>query len=372
VNPIALFHPFVPESAIDAVAAVLRSRWVGEGTLVREFEEAFEHRYGGHAVAVNSATSALHLAYLLAGLGPETSAIVPAFGCTATSIPLHYVQARLVFSDIKKHSLLVDPQDVERMIDSTTRAIVCTHYGGFSADLNAIRQLADHANAFVIADAAQCLLRWYNGASLTSLADMTIFSFQAVKHLTTGDGGMLMCRSLELAERARRLRWFGIDRNAKLQDRWDNEINEIGFKYQMNNLDAALGLAGLAGLDRRLENRRQMLDHYRRRFDRTDGIELFDRMIDSKLTAPWAVTVSVANAQSLRVHLASSGIESSPVHYRNDRYVIFRDSQRSLPNLDAIENRYLCLPLHDHLSLNDIERVCDSVDSWVASTSARR
>ncbi len=192
--------PYVPEAAIYAVAETLRSRWIGQGPKVEEFERRFSVRLGGRpCVATGSCTDALHLAYLLAGIGPGDEVIAPLFTCTATNIPLLYCGAKIRFADVAPGSLNVDPVAVARMVTDRTKAIVVVHYGGAPVRLGG---LLSREAIPVIEDCAQAL----GSPDAGRLADFSCFSFQAVKHITTGDGGMLVCPARSV-DQARRQRW---------------------------------------------------------------------------------------------------------------------------------------------------------------------
>jgi perosamine synthetase len=367
---IQLFHPEVPEEAISAVVEVLRSRWIGQGPQVDAFETEFSSRFpGGSAVAVGSGTDALHLAYLLAGIGPGDEVITPVFTCTATNIPLLYLGAIPRFADIETNTLCVDVSSVERLITPRTKAIVCTHYGGLSCDMEALGRLAQSAGVPLIADAAQALGATNSGLPITAHADYSVFSFQAIKHITTGDGGMLVVRdgpaAEELVARAKRLRWFGIERDLKQKGLWDNEIREVGFKYQMTDIAAAMGRAALHLFEKSLAHRISLMRRYDERLGCVAGLRIASDSRRHDGHSAWSYTVFAERRAILIRRLASNNIEADPTHYRNDRYQIFSPYQREdeTPNMDFWEPNYLMLPLHAKLTLDDVDRVCDEIQA---------
>jgi perosamine synthetase len=360
-DSIVLFRPHVPEGALAEIADTLASRWIGQGPKVEAFERSFtEHlaiRYP--AVAVGSGTDALHLAYLLAGVKAGDEVITTVFTCTATNIPLLYLDAEIRFADIQPHSLNIDPADVRRLLTKKTRAIVCVHYGGLPCDMSELRTIADEAGIPLIADAAHALGARYRGAPVGGGADFTVFSFQAVKTLTTGDGGALVIKDLRLVEKAKRLRWFGIDRSAKQGGYWDNDIREVGFKYQMTDIAAAMGLAGLRELDAVLAYRRRLLQEYESGLHGIDGLRFVGGGFLDRTHAAWLCTVIVQRRADLQRILREHRIESGQIHYRNDRYSIFsRFRRRAMPVMDELEDNYLILPLHTHMRIEDVRRVC--------------
>src|SRR3989440_4061360 len=214
---IVLFHPHVSEGARQRVSEQLATRWIGQGPAVAEFESRFSKMFCGGftTAAVGSGTDALHLAYLLAGIEPGDEVITPVFTCTATNIPLLYIGAKPVFADVKRDSLNIDPAHVRELVTDKTKAIVCVHYGGLPCDMDELRKIADETGVPIIEDAAHAVVATYKGRSIGSISEFTMFSFQAIKHITTGDGGMLAIRDAELLPAARRIRWFGIDREGK-------------------------------------------------------------------------------------------------------------------------------------------------------------
>ncbi len=361
---IALLHPMVPEPAVQAVGEVLSGRWIGQGPRVDRFEAAFRDYLGCDQtpVAVGAGTDALHLSYVLADIGPGSEVITPVFTCAATNIPLLYQRATIRFADIRPDTLNIDPGHVRELVNERTRAIVCVHYGGLPCDLDELHAIADAWGIPVIEDAAQAMGAVYRRRPIGTVSHFTAFSFQAVKHFTTGDGGMLVVRDRSLAEKARRIRWFGIDRHAKLADRWNGNITEVGYKYQMTDIAAAMGIEGLKALDGILTHRRRLFREYCLRLQNVAGIDVIGgRDYGDREHAAWLLTVRVSDAEALRRKLSEHGVESSPLHYRNDVYDIFSSFRGSFPQMNAMEGRYLVLPLHSHLSIADVEYICDVV-----------
>jgi len=356
---VVLFRPHITPKMKSRVMLQMESRWIGQGPEVGKFEEEFSRRFCAElpTVAVNSGTSALHLAYILAGIIPGDEVIVPLFTCTATNIPVLYQGATPVFADVEVDSLNLDVAHVERLITPLTRAIVCVHYGGIPCDLKGLRAIANAAGIPIIEDAAQALGASWEGRSVGSISDFTTFSFQAIKHITTGDGGMLALRDPELVEKARRLRWFGIDRIGKQKGAWDHKVHEVGYKYQMTDIAAAMGRAALEDWEETIGLRRKLLQAYREGLAGLDGIKLLGTELSDQCNAAWICTVLVERREDLKCALRNHGIESDQVHYRNDRYEIFAKYTADYPHMDFLESRYLVLPLHNGMRVADVERV---------------
>lgn len=362
---IVLFHPHVPTSAAEAVQDTLGTRWLGQGPKVDRFERCFSEKFGSGrvAVAVGSGTDALHLAYILAGIGAQDEVIAPVFTCTATNIPLLYQKATIRFADVQPNTLNIDPQHVRSLVTGKTRAIVCVHYGGLPCDMAELQEIADQWGIPLIEDAAHALGATYRGKVIGTLSDFTMYSFQAIKHITTGDGGMLILKDAELKEKAHRIRWFGIDRTAKQMGHWENDIREVGYKYQMNDIAAAMGLAALEEFEQVLSLRQQLFRRYAEQLRGIPGIKFVGDGFTDREHAAWLSTVLVEKRYQLQKKLREFHIESNQVHYRNDRYTIFGGRRSDLPNMDAVEDQYLVLPLHTKMNAGHVDRICDVIRS---------
>jgi perosamine synthetase len=363
---IVLFHPHIPSGALDSIADTLGTRWIGQGPKVELFEQRFAETLGlSHSpVAVGSCTDAMHLAYVLSELQAGDEVIVPVFTCTATSIPLLYHGIKIRFADVQAETMNIDPEHVRSLVSERTKAIVCVHYGGLPCDIDELQAIADEAGVPLIEDAAQAVGATYHGKPVGSISDFTAFSFQAIKHITTCDGGMLMLKDPSLVAKTKRIRWFGIDREAKQGGTWENDICEIGYKYQMTDIAAAMGLAALDTLDQTLALRRSLLARYESGLGKIDGIQVLGAGCSDRQHAAWLCTVQVDRRRELERKLRDHSIESGQVHFRNDRYSVFADFRSDdLPNMDSIEDKYLVLPLHTHMTGEDVDRVCDTIRS---------
>lgn len=266
--PFAL--PDIGEEEIAAVTEALRSGWVTTGPKARQFEEEFGRVIGSgvHSIAVNSATAGLHLALEALGIGPGDEVITSPYTFTATAEVVRYLGAHPVFADIDPVSRNIDPADIRRRITARTRAILPVHFAGLSCDMDAILGIARDHGLRVVEDAAHALPTRYKGALIGSLSsDVTVFSFYATKTMTTGEGGMVCTRDNKLAERCRVMRLHGISRDAfdrytAKTPSWHYEVVAPGYKYNLTDPAAALGLAQLKKLDRFHERRAQLAARY--------------------------------------------------------------------------------------------------------------
>ena len=241
------FYPHIPKNAAKAIQKVFKGRWIGQGPLVDTLEIIFSKKFANNmpSVAVGSGTDALHLSYILAGIKKNDEVICPVFTCTATNIPLLYLEAKIKFADIDPKTFNIDINSVKKLITKKTKAIVFVNYGGLPCNISELLKIAKKNKLVLIQDAAQSLDANYKNKPITCYADFTIFSFQAIKQISSGDGGMLVLKNKKLLKKAKRIRWFGIDRLAKQGGTWENDIKEIGYKYQMTDIGAALLLESI-------------------------------------------------------------------------------------------------------------------------------
>ncbi len=348
---IDLFYPFVPEEAKEEVAETLSGRWIGQAHKVDKFEKEFEKLFNvQHAVALNSGTSALETAYDLMEFEPGDEVISTPMTCSATNIPLLARKVKIVWADILPDTMTLDPIDVKRKLTGKTKAIVNVHLGGIESDIG--KQPVP-----VISDACQAL-GIFTG-------DYTCNSFQAIKHITTGDGGMITCPDKESHRKAKLMRWFGIDREKKIQNNWQCytqramtfDIEIIGYKRQMTDIAAGMGLAGLKWYYTTLAWREALFNRYKYNLKVVSDI----RIVDGPNNKCWLLTVYVNRRDDFAEMLFDSGVHTNLVHIRNDLYSIFGGRKADLPYLDQIEKKYICLPLHPKMKGEDVDIICDKI-----------
>jgi perosamine synthetase len=361
-----MFQPYVNEQAIELAAKTLASGWIGEGPRVEEFERKLAVRFGfRYCVALNSGTSALRLALAISGVGPGDEVITPAFTCTATNMPILEQFARPVFADVQYETGNLDPLDIEHRITERTKAIMVVHWAGYPADLEEIDKIGTGHELVVIEDAAHALGAVYHGRSIGTgpLSDFTMFSFQAIKQLTTGDGGLLTMRTPSDYNAARRRRWYGIDRKYRLP-RVDGLAywpqTEVGYKYHMNDVAASIGLGNLTHLTRILEGRRQSALFYREELADVPGVTLFDKE-DGRISGNWLFTIHVERRDDFCCMMNSHEIDVSVCHTRNDVHPVFGSLRDDLPNTERFGKTNISIPIHNFLSHDDLERVVEAI-----------
>jgi len=364
---IVLFYPHVSELAKSSVMETLDSRWIGQGPKVKIFEENFSKKFASNlpAIAVGSGTDALHLSYMLAGLKPGDEVIAPLFTCTATNIPFLYMGIKINFADVDINTMNMDTNHVRQLMSDKVKAIVCVHYGGLPCDMDELQSIANEWNIPIIEDAAHAVGAKYKGIDIGSISDFTMFSFQAIKHITTGDGGMLIIKNKDLIDKAERIRWFGIDRKSKQAGIWENDITEIGYKYQMTDIAAAMGIASLSEFDDQSQIRKSLFQVYEEELAGCERLRIIGSGYKDREHAAWLFTVIVEERYKLQEKLRDNNIESNQVHFRNDRYSIFKEftNGKVFPNMDKIEDDYLVLPLHTKMTVEDARRVCSVIKS---------
>ena len=375
---IPICRPVFGDEELEALRQTLGSGWVGCGPRTAEFERRFAEYIGvEHAVALNSATAALHLAMLAAEVeGQEVLTTSMTF--VSTNHAILHGGGRPVFCDIQPDTLNVDPREIERKITPTTRAIVVMHYGGHPCDMDPILEVARAHGLWVIEDTAQGCGAAYRGRKLGSMGDMGCFSFQATKNLTTGDGGMVATDDEALAARIRKLRWVGISRPTWERFRpgrpprsWMYEVEEIGFKYEMNDVAAALGLVQLGKLEQANAERRRLLARYRQAFDGLDGVELVASRQYAR-SACYNAVIKVDARDELYEHLHRHGIDSNVHYYPNHLLPVYRPYTTRLPVTEAEWQRILSIPLYPGLRDEDQDRVVQCVAEFVAGREVAR
>ena len=359
-----LFTTFVHPSAQARVASVLHSTFLSEGKLVKEFEGRLTAELGMvHPAALNSGTSALHLALEVAGVGPGDEVILAPQTFIASAITIVQVGAKPVFADIQYETGNIDPTDIEHRITERTKVIMAVHWGGYPCDMAEIQAIATRHGLVVIEDAAHSPGATYQGQPIGSISDFTCFSFQAIKHLTTGDGGALCTREPEQAHAVFRRRWFGIDRaNSPINEVGEREYNltDVGYKYHLSDYAAALGLANLDGFGDRMAVRRARVAQYQVGLQNVPGLTHFIHQPDRE-SAHWLFGFHVENRLAFIRALKSKGVASSVVHDGIDHNTLFGGKRPELTRQRRFDDTQIHIPLHDALTAEQVDYVIDVI-----------
>lgn len=358
MQPINFFNTYIAPTAFDKVKSVLQSTFLSEGSLVAEFETGLSEKMGIiNPVALNSGTASLHLALVVAGIGKGDEVIIPAQTFIATGLAVIMTGATPVFADIQYETGNIDPEDVIKKITPKTKAIMPVHWGGYPCDMDELQSIATANKILIIEDAAHAIGASYKNRMVGSISDMTCFSFQAIKHLTTGDGGALSCINQQHFEKAMALRWFGIDRNNSpvgLLGEREYDLEEIGYKYHLNNYAAALGLANLNDLEANLKRRREIVAYYNEELRGVAGIKLFNYHPDRE-SAYWLYGFHVENREVFISTLQKQGIPASVVHlgiHKNNIFTHFSKDKLTVQN--KFDKKQIQIPVHNDLTSEQV------------------
>lgn len=358
------FDTYVSPSAHKAVSEVLATTMLSEGKLVAKFEAEIHSSIGiKNLVALNSGTSALHLALVLAGIGEGDEVILPAQTFIASGLAIKYVGATPVFADIQYQTGNIDPNSIREKITGKTKAIMVVHWAGYPCDMTEIGAIAGEYGIPVIEDAAHALGAVYKNMPIGAISELTCFSFQAIKHLTTGDGGGLAIANEAMVSVAKKLRWFGIDRASSPMSELGEriyDVDQVGFKYHMNDYAAALGLSNLAGFKERLAKVRNLASQYRQALNGVSGIELFNNSQD-RLSACWLFGVHVERRNDFARKMKSVNIPVSVVHQRIDRNSVFGSLRADLQAQEKFDATQIHLPIHMGVNKEDIELIVHEI-----------
>ena len=377
--PVPFFRPSIGDAEIEAVVECLKSGWLTTGPKTREFEEQFAAVIGGgvHALAVNSATAALHLGVDALGIGPGDEVIVPTLTFTATAEVVRYMGATPVFVDCDPATLCIDPQLAEEAITERTRMIMPVHFAGRMCDMTALREIADRHGLKILDDAAHAFPASHQGQSVgLAGADVTAFSFYANKTMTTGEGGMLVTRDADLADRARTMRLHGIDRDVfnRFTDpraSWLYDVVAPGYKYNLTDIASAMGSVQLARRREFVERRTALAKRYDAAF--SDMPLILPPHPAPGDTHSWHLYIvqiaagSAANRDELIAALRERGVATS-VHYRPLHQMAFWSSYSaggSFPAADAYFERCVSLPLFMSMTDGEQDQVIEAVRSAI-------
>jgi dTDP-4-amino-4,6-dideoxygalactose transaminase len=362
---IPLFKVYMNESVMEPLRKVLMSGYIGQGPKVDEFEKALVPFVGNpYPLTVNSGTSALHLAMRLANVDHGSEIITTPQTCSATSMPALERGAALVWGDIDPWTGNLDPLDVERKITSKTKAILAVHWGGYPCELDELRAVAAKYGIPLVEDAAHAFGASYKGKPIGSHGDLVCFSFQAIKLVTTLDGGLLTCKTPEHYRRGKLLRWFGIDRETPRADlRCENDIVEYGHKFHLNDVAAVIGLEQLKYVAANLARARENAAFYEAALVGTKGVSLL-RYTADRQSAYWLFTIRVRDRDGFQRFMSEKGVMVSRVHVRNDLHTYTKAFRRNLPGVDEFEREQVSIPVGWWVSDEDRVRIVSAIQEW--------
>lgn len=346
------------EKLMTLLEEVLYSGYVAQGEQVENFEREFEKYIGdGHSLTVNSGTAALHVALILAGVKEGDEVVSTALTAEPTNVAIKMTGAKIRYADIDGSTGNISPVSIEKNINQHTKAIMVVDYAGIPVDVEKIQSISEKFGIPVIHDAAHALGARFKGLKTGNHFPYTVFSFQAIKHLTTIDGGMLQVASNEEFEKGKLIRWFGID---KKLSRLENDIKFQGYKYHMNNVTAAIGLVQLAEIDNIIYRHVDNGKYFDKELENISGVELIKYYPESE-PSYWLYTLKVDNREGFIKSMAESGIAASELHKRNDLHSYLNDFKAELPELDKFYSKMVHIPCGWWVNDEDREYIVDTI-----------
>lgn len=381
---LSLFKVFMSEDVLEPINKVLMSGQLTQGPKVEEFETKLkEYINNPYILTLNSATSGLTLASRLLknkdeennwpGFNEETDIVLtPALTCFATTASILANNVNIRWLDVDLNTVNICLQDLKNKLNEKTKIIYLVHWGGNPVDLDELDKICEeHKEQYgfkpmVVEDCAHSFGAEYNGKKIGSNKNICVFSLQAIKHLTTGDGGFITLPNEKLYDRCKLLRWYGINRdkrNYKGKDfRLENDIEEYGYKFHMNDVNATIGLYNLPHMDGLLEKNRRNAAIFDEKLKNTEGIQLLQNNSKCK-SAYWLYTIRVLNGkkQEFMDKMKEANIMTSQVHNRNDINSCVKDFEETLPNLDILEKELVCIPVGWWLDENDISYIIEKI-----------
>lgn len=360
---INFFNTTISEQAKKYVSDVLNSGMISAGKKADEFEIELT-KYGLiNPVTLNSGTVTMHLALIASGVGPGDEVIIPAQTFIATGLAVLYVGAKPVFADINKYDGNISVESIKEKITEKTKAIIPVHWGGYPCDMDSINKLAKEYNLSVIEDAAHAFGSKYKGKPIGSISRFTSLSFQAIKHLTTGDGGALCCLNSDDVNTVKKLRWFDIDReNSKTGFLGEREYDatNVGYKYHMNDLTASVGLGNLCIIQDKLDKIKNIASIYNKELSKISGIKLMDYDIDRE-SSYWLYPIIVEERDSFIRKMKENKIPVSVVHLGIDKNSILGGKNNDLVNQRFFDDNQIHLPINDSLQLEDVDYILNII-----------
>lgn len=359
---IPLFRVNMAETVDAPLLECLHSGYIGQGKAVDKFEADLAAFIGNPRVlTTNSGTSALHLALHMIGVEGK-HVITTALTCTATNWPIISNGGKILWADIEGSSPNISVRSVEKLLEEyrgTVAAVMVVHWGGSPVDIEGINQAAAKYGVPVIEDSAHALGSEYHGQKIGNHSRFVCFSFQAIKHLTTVDGGLICLSSNDDYQRAKLLRWYGIDRDSARADlRCEDDVLEAGFKFHMNDVCATIGCENLKLIPAILEQSQAVAAFYSQHLANMPGVRLMSDPPNTR-SSYWLYTIAVENRDGFMRHMKDCGVMTSKVHARNDLHTCVKEFVRPLPVLDAFTKQMVCIPAS--CSLEEAKHVVDCI-----------
>lgn len=329
------------EEMMPSIEQVLYSGYIAMGEIVDQFEERFgQYIQNENVLALNSGTAALHIALELLNVGVGDEVISTAMTAEPTNTTIALTGARIIWADVDARTGLLDPQSVRAKITERTKAIMLVHYAGMVCNMDEFNKISQEYKIPIIEDTAHALGSKYLGRRVGSNSRYTCFSFQAIKHMTTVDGGAISFENEDEMTAARKLRWFGLDKKVP---RLQNDIQRAGYKYGMNNVNAAIGLVQLKHIDEVIGKNISNGKYYDMVLRDVPGITLVPYYSNTE-PSYWLYTMRVERRDDFCKMMQENGIMASPLHHRSDTHSVFKESSCDLPGLDDFYKSFVHIP----------------------------
>jgi dTDP-4-amino-4,6-dideoxygalactose transaminase len=357
---IPVVKPYFPPAGelLPELENVIYSGYVAEGEYVYEFERKFgEYVANPYCLSLNSGTAALHIALLLAGVKEGDEVISTALTAEPTNVAIALAGAKVVWGDVDPQTGLLDPASVREKITPRTKAIMLVHYAGMVCNLDEFNSLSQEFHIPLIEDAAHALGSKYNGKPIGSNAPYTIFSLQAIKHMTTVDGGFLCVHDKATCDKGRLKRWFGLD---KTKPRLENDITSPGYKYHMNNVNAVIGLVQLRHVEEIVARYVANGKYFDEALKNVPGVTLLPYYPHTE-PSYWLYTLKVERRSDFIKMMSEHGITASELHLRNDRHSLFAESKTALPHLDEFYAEMVHIPCGWWLGGDDRHKIAEQI-----------
>jgi dTDP-4-amino-4,6-dideoxygalactose transaminase len=384
---IPLFKVYMNEKVKDTISEVLMSGFITQGSKVDQFESELSKYFGNNNIlTLNSATSGLTLALRLLfepnvelnwkGMKEGDEVLTPALTCTATNWAILANKLNIKWLDVDEKNSNSDIEDIKKKLSPTTKVIMAMHWGGGPMDLDKLKEIQEYClekygfRPMIIEDCAHAFGAEYKGKKLGNHGNICVYSLQAIKHLTTGDGGLIILPNTTLYERAKLLRWYGIDRNKRNYNRKDfrleNDVVEWGYKFHMNDINATIGLANLPNIDNNLKIHRENAEYYNKELQEIKEVTLLENNKEI-LSSYWIYSLLVKDKENFIKFMGERGVIVSQVHNRNDIHTCVNMYKTELKNLDNFEKELVCLPVGWWVTPIDRKYIVESIKEFYSS-----